>query len=271
MRSGAAIVLSPLCLFSLPLRSVLLISGWLITNLSFMVAVLLLYKLTLRLTSDPLLSLYSCFFFSLNPASVFMCSVYTESLFACLCFGGMLAVAECRPFWGSLLFGLATAVRSNGIFTVGFLLYFHAQVCLSHAVNKSCSFGQIVALSLKQLIQVTVQVAVVLSPFICFQAYSYNLLCHGNMGGGGPSLINRPSVCDHTLPIVYSYLQKEHWGLGFLGYYQVKQIPNFILALPMVLLVMACVKAYISSLPFLLPTKLLLYRFVALDKNTKRL
>ena len=52
--------------------------------------------------------------YCLNPASVFMSSIYTESLFSGLAFGGMLSLHGDRPFHAAVCFGVASACRSNG-------------------------------------------------------------------------------------------------------------------------------------------------------------
>ena len=250
MRTMSLTLLYPLTLL-LPFRSVLVLSGWLLSNVSFVIATGLLYQLTYRLLSDSRLSYYSCLFFCVNPATVFMCTVYTESLFVCLCFAGMLAIVDDRPTMASLLFALSTATRSNGVLTAGFIVYYHIQIYgVVMLYDRSVQFC--VWRFLKQLFQLFFQVAIVLAPFVCFQLYGYYLLCvdkttNAIMAASNPSLI---SFCTRSsLPIVYSYLQQEHWGLGFLGYYQLKQIPNFLLASPMIVLLLACFKTYFYSLP----------------------
>ena len=245
MRFIAGTILFPLS-FILPFRSILLLSGWIISNISFVLATLLLYKLTNKLTSNQLLSLYSCFFFCLNPASVFMCTVYTESLFACSCFAGMLAITNSQPYTASLWFGLATATRSNGMLTIGFLLYFHFQDQLVYLVTSSHRqpFSQIIKHSLIHLLQLFVQVLFVLLPFLSFQVYGYRFICYRN-ADNSHSL--PPTLCNHSMPFVYSYIQSKYWNLGLMSYYEIKQIPNFLLALPMALLLMGCIKTYFDK------------------------
>ena len=247
IRTMSLTLLYPLSLF-LPFCSTLLLSGWLLTNVSFVIATGLLYRLTYRLMYDSRLSYYSCLFFCFNPATVFMCTVYTESLFVCLCFAGMLAIVNGRPTVASMLFALSAATRSNGVLTAGFIVYYHVQIYLSVILyNRSVKFC--VRRLLKQLFQLVFQVGIVLAPIVCFQLYGYYLLCVNKTINTvmAPSLI---SFCTQSsLPIVYSYLQQEHWGLGFLGYYQLKQIPNFLLASPMIILLSACFKTYFCSLP----------------------
>ena len=173
-------------------------------------------------------------FYTLNPASVFMSSVYTESLFACLSFAGMLAVKRTHLFTAAVLFGLASATRSNGIVLSGFIIYHHL-IYLYQLPQRT--YIKVVI----QTFKMSLQVLIVWLPFIGFQMYSYYQFCiHGSM------YLQKPSVCHWVVPIPYSYLQQTYWNVGFLrmGSYEWNQRHYFALASPMTVLSLTCIFMY---------------------------
>lgn len=104
----------PLLLFLSP-RSVLLVAGFTINLMTFPLAALSLYMLTLQLFKDRQFSLLTIVLFCINPASVFMSALYTECLFSFLTFLGLLALERGYSWSATVLFTLATATRANGI------------------------------------------------------------------------------------------------------------------------------------------------------------
>ena len=56
-----------------------------------------------------------------------------------------------------------------------------------------------------------------------------------------------PQFCCSNLPCIYQYIQKEHWNLGMLAYYQFRKLPNFVLATPIVVIVMSGTAKYLKE------------------------
>ena len=63
----------------------------------------------------------------------------------------------------------------------------------------------------------------------------------------------RPGWCDRVLPSIYNHVQDTYWNVGFLRYWTVSNIPNFVLALPMLLNVYAFSAFYLARLPRMYP------------------
>ncbi|KAF6780049.1 hypothetical protein AHF37_00502 [Paragonimus kellicotti] len=133
-------------------------------------------------------------------------------------------------------------------------------------------FGMIVPYGLLCLMAVV--------PFLLYQLYAYYLYCPNthllpflctwmpnptdmitqygfqlayNMPmciASNTSLINsKPAWCSSNLPFSYSYIQDTFWNVHFLGYFEWKQLPNFILAMPVVLLSLSCASSFYARAP----------------------
>lgn len=71
---------------------------------------------------------------------------------------------------------------------------------------------------------------VVASPFIGHQFYAYKTYCLPDA---------RPEWCNTRLPSIYGHVQSKYWNVGFLRYWEVAQIPNFLFAAPALLLIIS--------------------------------
>ena len=225
----ARVALFPLNLL-LEERSVFLIAGTLVNLCVFPLAAVALYLLTLFVSQNQRFSILTIILFCVNPASVFMSAVYTETLFAFCTFTGLYLLAYHYSWSATLFFSLASATRSNGIVLAAFIAYFHLYRLYStlYSVSKT-SVPQIA----KAIIICTLQCIVIVLPFLLFQAYSYWIFCRLPTTPGESGTYE---WCHWMLPLSYSYIQQHYWNVGFLRYFELKQIPNFLLAFPAVCL-----------------------------------
>lgn len=137
------------------------------------------------------------------------------------------------------LLALSGATRSNGILNLAYIGY----VLLLNVYEK---YNRVTFL-LRKVLECGTYLLLGVTPFCVFQAYSYFLYCKSVPESMPVALeiharsrgyvhlheeYRESSWCSDTLPIPYSFIQRSHWDVGFLRYYELKQIPNFILALP---------------------------------------
>ncbi|KAK1929202.1 GPI mannosyltransferase 2 [Phytophthora citrophthora] len=113
-------------LIPLEASAAVLLSGWFISNASFVLAALFLYRLGCVVLRDEVVARRAAYLFCVAPSSIFMSAIYSESLMCLLSFSGMYLLAKhaqtpesSRSFSSlmlcALLFGAASATRSNGI------------------------------------------------------------------------------------------------------------------------------------------------------------
>ncbi|XP_033879418.3 GPI mannosyltransferase 2-like isoform X2 [Acipenser ruthenus] len=272
LRAVAATVFWPLGGL-LNFRSRLLLSVVLINSVLFVLNAVTLYSLGRLVLQDRRLAYYSSLLYCITPANVFMAAAYSESLFAFLAFGAMWLLEKGQALTSCFVFALATATRSNGIVSVGFLLYIQFQRCILQArvvgrtAVKLTKFLSYARISFQFVLSVAVGTAVVLLPFGLFQYYGYVTFCKPTMK---PELISNallelseqkgyrvpdmtrdsPSWCFHQYPLLYSYIQDVYWNVGFLRYYKLRQVPNFLLALPVTVLGTAAAWQYCTANPW---------------------
>lgn len=247
MRAMAGTFLLPLS-WVVSQRTIMLVSGVLVNLLAFPLASCSLFLLTVTLTRDRKLSLLTALLFCFNPASVFMLAVYSETLFSFFTFFALLGLIKGYHWTSAVLISMASATRSNGVVLCGFLAYHCLKVIWDTLSSFRCTMTRQRKLRgiSTQLLLTTLQCIVALGPFVGFQYYGYLLYCKVETA---TSLLPRPVWCDWTIPIPYSFIQEHYWNVGFLRYFELKQLPNFLLAAPMLCLVAYSVVQYNSNGP----------------------
>jgi phosphatidylinositol glycan class V len=237
--------------FFISYRSVALISGVAVNFIAFPFATSALYLLTHEITQNRRLSFLAAALFCINPASVFMTAVYTECLFAMFAFLGLFLLEKHWDWLAALSFSLAAATRSNGILLCGFLA-FKWLLYVHDAHSRRSGFSQLLGYALKRSFITAVQCLIVLLPFAVYQYYAYALYCTTRrLNSFGTLIRNINDWCtwDSLLPpLHYSHVQSYYWSVGFLRYFEFKQIPNFLLATPMILLSVYCLVRFLAAL-----------------------
>ncbi|KAH7151727.1 GPI mannosyltransferase 2 [Dactylonectria estremocensis] len=205
----------------------------LVAHASHLVAVLALYQLTLVVCNDRKLAYVAAVLHVLSPAGLFLSAPYAESPFSCFSFvGDLLFALGLRAGRDSLrrnaavvgagaVFGLSCTFRSNGLFS-GLLFAVEAVRCLMALVDGP-SFAKVLRLVAPVLGGLLVAAGIVLP-----QAVAWIRYC--SVDSPGAEL--RP-WCSRLIPSIYTFVQEEYWNVGFLKYWTPNQIPMFLLAGPM--------------------------------------
>ena len=92
------------------------------------------------------------------------------------------------------------------------------------------------------------------SPFALFQWYGFTEFCsvtkpqmdfdEAVINYGVRRSLKLPSSlpvsdwCHGRIPMPYGYIQDKYWNVGFLRYFELRQLPNFLLAAPVIYLVL---------------------------------
>ena len=200
-------ILSPLEYIGLEMHSITLLAGVTVNTVAFPIASYHLYKLTaLHYPRDPMLPHLAVILFTINPANIFMSAVYTECLFSLFSFACIHCLFAGKSGRASLYLALACGTRSNGIALCIFVAMHHL-----HGIVTKLKLITII----RRLFLCISQLLFGLSPFICYQLYTAHKLQY-----------------NYTGVFPYSFIQHKHWGIGVMSYYQLKQLPNFLLAAP---------------------------------------
>lgn len=235
------------------LRTLTLVVGISLNVYFFCRAANCLYELTQKLFGDLNKSWNAAVIFCFNPASVFFTAPYSEGLFCWLSFSLML---ECTGSVSLLTTSITSALclvcRSNGMLNLGFPTYF---------ILRKIFLKQTKWMAVKLLAILLISVI----PLTFFYFYAFQQFCSDRSRIEHPPEITQYAIergyvlagdrippnspwCDQSFPFHYSYVQKYYWNVGFLKYYEWKQLPNFILASPIILFILYQAFNYFKSL-----------------------
>ncbi|CAF1057162.1 unnamed protein product [Adineta ricciae] len=188
----------------------------------------LIYKIALKYHLTPNHAYWSAILYIINPATIFFIAPYSETLFLFTQLLGHYFLQSHRVFYSYLCFALGSTTRSNGIVSFAFIVYYYLR---------------------QRRIFPLYYLILFICPFFMTQYYLYKEYCfekkisfefqiYGSQNDLAMPLSNFSSEwCRKILPFSYQYVQKTYWNVGFLKYYTWKQIPNFLLAIPVYLLI----------------------------------
>ncbi|KAI8867732.1 mannosyltransferase [Ramicandelaber brevisporus] len=233
MRYAASTVLKPIADVHGDVATQIL-AGVIISNAAFVAAAAVLYKLTPSSSKyDDRFALVTAALFILTPSNMVMSAVYTESVFAFFSFSCMYFVAKRHRLLAALMASLATSVRSNGLLLVGFFIFDALFERTSSGASKysHSSLAFKITRTIGNGVVLIVQILAVFAPFVAFQRFGFTQFC-STVDGSEVSIEQSP-WCNARIPLLYSYVQDHYWDNGFLKYYKLKQLPNFLIAAPM--------------------------------------
>ncbi|KAL0027319.1 hypothetical protein WJX77_012423 [Trebouxia sp. C0004] len=201
---------------------------------AFVTSAVYLHKLSISILKDARLADLAALLYIWNPASVFYSVAYTEGLFACTAFVGLFHLNQ-RPWLATAFFCAASAARSNGILHCWFILHRLANM-LYHQHDGQPLQGADCAMLLSQA---ALQCMLICLPAFAFQYAGWRSFCVGG--------ITKRPWCSTKPPSIYSFVQSHYWGVGLFRYFHLQQLPNFLLALPVLCLSFAGCWTYFSQ------------------------
>ncbi|CAH1112500.1 unnamed protein product [Psylliodes chrysocephalus] len=242
---------------SLHLDTTLLLICILCNIVFFILTVNVFYRLSL-LIFDETIAYRAAVLFCFNPASIFFTAPYTESLFCYLTFQSIyysmlllqkyskpnnsFSVADIRVIF---FISLSTLVRANGLLNIGFLIYTIFCIFITYFPK---TISNRVRYIFKYVCIIFISFIICSLPFILYQVYCFKEFCTTHKVDLPVEIIHfaseqnfvlpgqfakfNQSWCYQKIPLAYSYVQDHYWNVGFLRYYELKQIPNFLLATP---------------------------------------
>ncbi|KAF2400936.1 hypothetical protein EJ06DRAFT_476197, partial [Trichodelitschia bisporula] len=235
--------------------------GIFLANASHLVTVFVLYYLTLSLTqrhADQRIAFVTAALHIISPAGLFLAAPYPEAPFALLNFTGYLFYSHASSgdpsAWAlkndayliisGALFGLATTLRSNGLFC-GVIMFYDAiagsiRVLEGLGLIPTTTMSYIPSklrddvryIGLRRLLTTVIAGVLVGLGFVGPQYIAWKQFCSGT------SEDEVPVWCNRQIPSIYTWVQTHYWqeNVGPFKYWTLSNLPLFLLATPTLLL-----------------------------------
>lgn len=151
-------------------------------------------------------------------------------------------VTICLPSLAFLTIGCAT--RSNGVVSIGFIYYQFLLKYITYSKTNRTNWSILVYASvilevLQDVLVLIIGSVIAASGYISFQIYTYTKLClDKDSSSENDTFHNKPDMCYSLIPHPYQHIQRKHWNVGPFRYFEFKQMPNFLLAVPIAILVL---------------------------------
>ncbi|KAF2449451.1 glycosyltransferase family 76 protein, partial [Karstenula rhodostoma CBS 690.94] len=220
-------------------------TGIVVSNACHLVSVLVLHRLSNTLLGrqqSGRVPFVASMLHIVSPAGMFLSSPYAESLFAALNITGMLLYAQARKkdrldrqqtvhgdaliLGAGSLFMLATWIRSNGLLS-GILFLVDVVLFVSQLRKGELSLNGIRRLIITCISGALLGLGAMIPQYVAYRQYCVSQA----------SASTRP-WCSKTLPSIYTWVQSHYWNVGFLRYWTFSNLPLFLMAGPMLWLML---------------------------------
>ncbi|PVI04131.1 glycosyltransferase family 76 protein [Periconia macrospinosa] len=197
------------------------------------------------------ISFVACVLHIVSPAGIFLVAPYAESMFAALNIYGMLCYVRSRCgvipsqdrtvkqdimlLASGCMFACAAMIRGNGLLS--------GLIFVSDVASSALRIlkGRTIRNELR-LVAVTCVAGVLLALGFVFPQYvAFKEYC--TTAGG----VTRPPWCEKTIPSIYSWVQSKYWNVGFLRYWTIPNLPLFLLAAPVLWLLLQSSATYLRN------------------------
>lgn len=214
-----------------------------------------------------------CLLFCFNTCAGFLIAPYSEPLSMFLSFLAMNFREKSLNYYSkdkknktlkfiyyyiltAILISLSICIRSNCILLGFFLIYDFLKILLfSNASKKTHRLFSIIPLLSGLLLLITFIIQFYYLPFKRYCPQSGNWCLN-------PLFNNYPILNFLTKKNLYNYIQEKRWNVGFLSYWTINNLPNFLISLPISITLINYCKFFINKrihLPYIIITILFLF------------